>query len=319
MTYSHLVLIISLQFIKVYCIPNGRNAGDYAFPSIVLVKFNESIYCGGSIIYPDYVLTSGVCGYNRKMMHGVTATYLDISRNGTGAIIPVQSMTIHPEFQMGIMTTIHDLAILKLTIDLQYKGFLRPVPIHNSPVIIGQKCQTAGWGLVSDKFMPDDDNNVVDVPWKSPSSVLKSCPQIIVDISKCSSLINDSRIKLSANQHICARGGEKKQGPSIGDFGGPLICNGKQAGISSHSLWDENTKYLYTVYTPLYHHRKWISTVTGKDFDLIGIAKMIRQYTENQTVIEVVANFQTHFTPNNLVIMIYLSLSLLLNQFVVGC
>lgn len=271
MSYISLFLTFSLQILKVYSIINGVKVEDSEFPSIVILKFNDSFYCGASIILPKFILTSGVCGFNVDRLEGIGIHFNDLFQSTQGTMLKFEDIVVHPKFKMGNTTAIYDIAIVILHNEIEFSSSLTAIPIYEKPLISGLSCQSAGWGMVNEKLLTDEE---VDNPWGT-NNVLRKSTQVIVDLERCAQLIDElDTLKLLPDIHICARGGQIKQGPSFGDFGGPLICDGQQAGISTHSLYDRNTKYLYTVYTPIYINEKWISQVisgrSGKKPQALG-------------------------------------------------
>lgn len=255
-------IFLSLLFTKVCCILSGIKAANSEFPSVVLVKFNDSFYCGGSIILPKYVLTSGVCGYIKERMDGIGIHFVDLFVPGTGKIIPFVDVVVHPSFKISNTTAVHDIAIVKLRDPLEFNSILTATPIYEKRPMNGTVCKTAGWGMVNPKILTDE---AVERPWPD-ENILRKCGEIVVGIENCQQLIDeDDEVKLDSGTHVCARGMEVQQGPSLGDFGGPLICEGQQAAIATHSLYNPKDEYLYTVYTPIYDNEAWIREVVGSD------------------------------------------------------
>lgn len=74
-------------------------------------------------------------------------------------------------------------------------------------------------------------------------------------------------IPFSEKTHICTRSYEPDEGPVLGDFGGPLICNNSVVGISSFSFAEKYhfSPYIYTVYTVIHDKMEWLTTTMSNN------------------------------------------------------
>lgn len=106
-----------------------------------------------------------------------------------------------------------------------------------------------------------------------PERLLFEVEQKIVPISDCINVLQSlmpSFNRLDDTMHLCATGVKEKSGPTIGDFGSPLICGDFQVGVASMSVYNPNiSDFLYTIYTRIDPYQIWIKNIMTQNADIV--------------------------------------------------
>jgi secreted trypsin-like serine protease len=202
-------------------VPNGK----YPFMAALLDKrrpgdaFDE-LFCGGTLIDKDSVLTAAHCLVNPKpdklqVVVGRTA----LNQNG-GQLRSVSHRFIHPRYNGNGYG--YDAAILKLSRPV--KG-IKPIKLatakQNKLEKPGHILTTAGWGVMKQR----------------PDILPKRVHEVSVPV------VSDSRAKRAYQSQgpkylpsLNVAAGKKGKSPCFGDSGGPLFDSGSrtQVGITSH-------------------------------------------------------------------------------------
>ncbi|AHH18909.1 trypsin-like protease [Nocardia nova SH22a] len=169
-------------------------------------------FCAGSLIAPDRVLTAAHCGFLARTLPGTTVTFGRTDNAGGGGVtVGIAEVRTHPDFRVSLFGTDmafhHDVAILVLD-----------APVHLPTVDIGapqgDSATVAGWGVTSE----NDDSN----------TVLRSAPVPLVPDTTCAAAYGT---EFDAAEAVCA--GSPAADAANFDSGGPLLVDGKLAGIVS--------------------------------------------------------------------------------------
>ncbi|XP_049832124.1 trypsin-7-like [Schistocerca gregaria] len=225
----------------------GTEANISNFPWQVSVEAAGDHTCGGSLISPDWVLTSSLCldGFSGVFEHLLQFVSLraGTSTKGSGGVVLLAAeMYEHPLYIP--LTVDYDVALIKVNgsfalgpnvqaVSLPEQGYDPPVGL---PVTI------TGWGY-----------NVTD---GSLSSVLQKVDVNIVDRAVCQATYV---IRNVTARMVCA--GELLRGSCDGDFGGPLVSGSTQVGVLSWTLFP--CELGLDVYANVGSVRSWISEVSG--------------------------------------------------------
>ncbi|XP_011339310.1 chymotrypsin-1-like [Ooceraea biroi] len=221
----------------------GQRAAPGEFPWQCSLVVDGEHSCGCSIIGPSKILTAAHC------LNDVVAPPYTNLRVLTGSIIinqgsshVVKSARIHPNYIPDISAAwVNDIAVITLETPIQFDKFQTPIPLADSPPVLGTVCTLSGWGL----------KTVLG----NPSKVLLKMDQSIVSNQVCQ---NNHGLKVTES-HLCAFN-RRGSGACTGDSGGPLVCNGKQYGINSWVLPSLSCALGPDGYTNVYHHLQFINS-----------------------------------------------------------
>jgi secreted trypsin-like serine protease len=230
-------------------VPNGK----YPFMAALLDTrragdaFDE-LFCGGTLIDKDSVLTAAHCLVNPKpdkLQVVVGRTALNKNR---GQLRSVSRRFIHPRYNGSGG---YDAAILKLRRPVKS---IKPIKLatakQNNLEKPGHILTTAGWGVVKQRPGPFDVRTFrmheVSVP--------------VVSDSRAKRAYQSQGLKYLPSLQVAV--GKKGNGPCFGDSGGPLFDSGSrtQVGITSHGAGGCGTARYPAVYTEVNNPQigKWI-------------------------------------------------------------
>ncbi|CAK1548150.1 unnamed protein product [Leptosia nina] len=220
-------------------IVGGSNAPDGAVPYIVSIsqEYGGKLHhiCGGSIIDKHWILTAAHC-FRQEFTPTVVAGTNNISKGGKR--YKVGSIIVHEKY-LKYKPEYNDIALLKLSTEIEYTEKIQPVELTTEDPKPGTVCILAGWGYV-DK---DRKKRATDLQIIELKTISKDCRRMS---------------KVDRKQNICTftKNGE---GACQGDSGGPLVAKAskKQIGIVS---WGVPCAYgSPDVYTSVYAYRDWIN------------------------------------------------------------
>jgi secreted trypsin-like serine protease len=233
-------------------VPNGK----YPFMAALLDKrrpgdaFDE-LFCGGTLIDKDTVLTAAHCLVNPKpdklqVVIGRTA----LSQN-RGQLRSVSRRFIYPRYSGNERAEVYDAAVLKLSRPV--KG-INPIKLatakQNNLEKPGHFLTSAGWGVVKQRPGPFD-----ILPFRMHEV---SVP--VVSDSRAKRTYQSQGLKYLPSLHVAA--GKKGNGPCFGDSGGPLFDSGSrtQVGITSYGAGGCGRARYPAVYTEVNNPQigKWI-------------------------------------------------------------
>ncbi|XP_058816383.1 uncharacterized protein LOC131679667 [Topomyia yanbarensis] len=237
----------------------GKTARLFDFPWMaLLLDFDRTISCGGTLIATSYVLTAAHC--DRKVEYVRLGEFnvskrIDCSDDGKDCADPPQEIQVakfikHPLYSSSKRK--NDIALVKLakpavlsfsvkTICLPIGSMVKnPEPTHMF---------VTGWGLTERG---------------TTSKVLQYATLMLVPNSQCTSILArlSDAISLDQDSQICAKG-QGKVDNCAGDSGGPLQYLSRQAsavqyGIVSFGVNSCGKQSAPGVYTKVAHYIEWI-------------------------------------------------------------
>ncbi|XP_028895423.2 trypsin zeta [Zeugodacus cucurbitae] len=170
--------------------------------------------CGGSIYSDRIVITASHCvdGTESSELMVVVGTN---QRNGTdGVIVPVQEIIMHEEYDQE--RTTNDIALLVLAAALPINNFtIKPIELAEVQPEHGDIATITGWGLDAQSQIPNFLHEV-KVPIVSNKICNQSYEGAITEAMLCAGLLD------VGGKDACQM-----------DSGGPLLVNGKLAGVVS--------------------------------------------------------------------------------------
>ncbi|WP_104402695.1 S1 family peptidase [Vibrio penaeicida] len=246
---------------------NGTHASTQNFPSIVNLyldafEYNQqygSLYCGGTTLNANYVLTAAHCIDDRTDIQLFTKVVPQLQYRtdypSNVSRYQVSQIYVHPSWDST--TFKHDIAILKLesprNIDVSNVGIKRPTN-KNYAVTSSNLFVTVGHGLT-------------DSSSKSTSNSLQKTDLSFVDTATCDNVFRDD----IDSSFLCMTGVRNPNtglhnSACSGDSGGPVYIkdgnNNIQVGVTSFGTTTcGSNSQVTTVYTDLYEHAGWIDSV----------------------------------------------------------
>ncbi|XP_072946557.1 phenoloxidase-activating enzyme-like isoform X1 [Epargyreus clarus] len=246
-------------------IVGGNKSGIAEFPWLALLEYEPNEFmCGGSLISHRHVLTAAHCfrrslpkqvilsEYNITTSPVDMVTWLTYKINITNFNISVEWAITHPEYRPLIDPYKNDIALIKLSNNVNFTDFIRPICLplkdYNIDFTNRTKFTVAGWGSDNVRQMTD---------------VMKSVSLPYVSADDCQSPLPD-------NQYICA-GGKDGEDSCKGDSGGPLMYRDRKwrrkfviVGVVSSGFRYCGTEGYPGFYTSVYKHLSWIHDMMKK-------------------------------------------------------
>jgi len=246
----------------------GRDAtfNEHSY-SVAIKDKHGRVFCGGTLIAVDAVLTAAHCT-GKIAGTGVVIGRSKLSNEEEGEVITVRRELIHPHYDTTDITNFnYDFAILFL----QRSTFgtkASIVKLNSDPnwPTGGAPVEVVGWGDTSDS------QNV-----RQPADTLQVARLKVIPNEQCNAVSGRfGEYHVSLLGHIkqtmmCAR--NRKRDACQGDSGGPLMTNEVQVGITSWGVGC-NQRIFPGVYSRVSAAHTWIerqvcrfSAWPGKNFD----------------------------------------------------
>ncbi|XP_069820845.1 granzyme A-like [Dendropsophus ebraccatus] len=229
-------------------IVNGRVAHPHSRPYMAYIQFHKDIFCGGTLIDSNWVLTAAHCEVpeaNPMVILGAHSRDENEKEEGR-QIFNVTRSIRHPNY--NDRTLRNDIQLMKLNATAKLGKFVQflSLPETFKDLIEGTVCETAGWGWTEREKFADH---------------LMEVNITVLNRRRCERHLDNQYI---TDNMICTSVGPGGQDTCRGDSGGPLICNGIYRGILSFGRNPCGQKNRAAVYTRLTEeYIEWIKTKTG--------------------------------------------------------
>ncbi|KAG7197997.1 hypothetical protein KM043_016222 [Ampulex compressa] len=226
-------------------IVNGEDAAPGEIPyqvSLQVIRTGQH-FCGGAILNKDYVITAAHCVSDIKpedimIIAGTVNLQLPHSAH------LVKTVQIHERYDL-YDSLVNDIALIKV----------------EQPFIISDVLSTVTLPTPEDVLNTDDVGTVsgfgrLKVNERGGSKLLQRVNIRIADQDYCRRMYEPLTVTVYSTQ-FCANDRWQNKGSCKGDSGGPLIVNGKLAGLVS---WAKDCALLDypTVYTRVSAYLDWI-------------------------------------------------------------
>ncbi|XP_022907539.1 chymotrypsinogen A-like [Onthophagus taurus] len=253
---------------------NGELSSEGSWPwHVAIMKINHprvNYICGGSIISENFILTAAHCVTYPKTKTLLSTQsfliYIGVTRL-TDLTIPSVTISIADEIMIpsdySPETYFNDIALIKLTRNLQFNNFIRPVCLwsedNDQATITGRLGTVVGWGI--------DQRNT------SFSSDLRHAEIPVISGETCKE--KDDFYRKHTNEKTYCAGGQDGKAVCNGDSGGGMLF--KKVGFSK-TVWQLrgivslnrkqdlnevcNTKS-YAIFADAAKHLEWIRKTTG--------------------------------------------------------
>jgi len=210
-------------------------------------------FCGCSLIAKKWALTASHCveGNSAGRINVVFGAHdVKTQKYGNPKTYKVAQIIMHENYKQGGGFTPNDIALLKLTEEVQYNDYVQPIQLATSESDSSfDECVVSGWGRMK-----------VGGSFKNPN-VLQEAATSIISIKKCKqywgSYVHESV--------VCIWNGRATS--CQGDSGGPLACRNyggdwSLVGATSWGPADCNTNYP-AAYASVPYFLDWIKTNSG--------------------------------------------------------
>ncbi|KAJ8682685.1 hypothetical protein QAD02_018477 [Eretmocerus hayati] len=213
-------------------------------PYFVSMEYNNSSFCGATIISTKFVVTAASCipptGLQNLTLRGCTNT-----RNRSGRTYRIKEIIIHPDYTITKFgQPINDIALILIKGRFGWRKKCKPIPFDpNYDIGKGSVSVVVGMGEIENGSRSD--LLAVELP--------------LVDESDCNEVYKD--FGGIADDQMCAGFfSSKGKGPCHGDEGGPLVYDDQLVGVYAKQFNKTcGDRYHPDVFTNVTHHHKWIS------------------------------------------------------------
>jgi len=263
----------------------GNDTIPGAYPWAVGIQFLDKLYCGGSLISSQFIITAAHCvkGINPDRIRLILGDHdrrrdeahqqqrliervfffspfslffcilciclFVLLKNNFGVVFLIK-VFIHPNFVKKTFN--NDIALVKMRSEVEFSDFIRPVCLPSwDRSYNGQNTIVVGWGKLSEGGLPANILQEVSVP--------------IIPQKKCRHNTNYRTSEITENM-FCAGFDRGKIDACQGDSGGPAVWKGEgehfftQIGIVSWGQGCARGGYP-GVYTRIGRYLEWIVRV----------------------------------------------------------
>nr|XP_019543396.2 chymotrypsin-1-like [Aedes albopictus] len=230
-------------------IVGGTPAVIGQFPAHVGINVSPTVFCGGTILNSNHILTAGSCvldGQNNliaaNQMH-VRAGVITI--DATTPATQVDRIFVHPHYNP--FTFENDIAILRTTTAFTFpetaQPHIAPAELNHRIVPENDVCHVAGWN------------------WQAgiATTGLQSLLVSIYPRATCNQVFNG----MIQSPMICTRTSAQNQALCVPNRGGGLYCGGKLSGIASFGFGC-GANDTATVFTQIRYYEQWINQQFGR-------------------------------------------------------
>ncbi|XP_047491837.1 mucin-17-like [Penaeus chinensis] len=230
-------------------------------------KYDNFVFCGGSIINDRYILTAAHCvdgNYPENLVVRVGET----TRSGPAITIDVERITVHEKYSHESIVS-YDIALLRLAWPIEFSESVLPVCLpNNNKKFSNKKAVVTGWGK---------DNSVGNVQERLHEVTVK-----VLSTKKCRK--NSEYDKKEVHKNIvCAASRDKDA--CQGDSGGPLVVlesdSYTQIGVVSWGIGCAEPDYP-GIYTRVSSYMKWIGDNTQEGVMCRGPSVKVKDKNKNK-------------------------------------
>ncbi|KAK6191996.1 hypothetical protein SNE40_003553 [Patella caerulea] len=235
-------------------IVGGSNAYAGQFPwQVSLQAASGSSYshiCGGILIAANRVLTAAHCvdGRSASQFRVVLGEHRLSNTDGTEQYFNLASLVMHPSYNGNNNNDgfAHDFAVLRLSGSANTgSSAVSIIGMANSgDDFTNQQCTISGWGrTVGGGSLPNT------LQWVNMQQISNA---------QCSAAMSNVGGAAIGSGHICVS--QSGKSACNGDSGGPMVCSGKLAGVTSWVVGSCLTSYP-SVYGRVSQYRTWIDSI----------------------------------------------------------
>ncbi|CAB3982538.1 chymotrypsinogen B-like [Paramuricea clavata] len=235
----------------------GTNAAPGAWPWQIALLKSGRFGCGGSLVYPDWVVTAGHCISRSTSTSSYTILLGAHNRNSPQSHeqrIRAKKVIVHPQY--GRPTLNNDIALIQLERPATLTSRISTVclPSHNFDVPLNSECYITGWGKIRH---PGSSHHTLQQARLPPVSQ-EQCKK------KLAQSPDGHRLSIT-EQMLCAGVDDSILSGCHGDSGGPYVCRDSnnrfvlQGAVSWGSPRCASSER-YTVFARVAKFRNWIDS-----------------------------------------------------------
>jgi len=237
-------------------IVNGNVTRPGTYPWTVGIQFGDKLYCGGSIITEQFVITAAHCvkGINPRHIRLIIGDHDRKKQEPHQQLRTISKVFIRPDFVKRTFN--NDIALIKLNREVEFNDFIRPVCLPTlDRSYNGHDTVVVGWGKQSEGG--------------DPANVLMEVTVPVITQKKCRRRTKYRPSEITENM-MCAGYDEGVLDACQGDSGGPMIWRNDsdlpftQIGIVSWGQGCARRGYP-GVYTRLGRYIGWIIKIVSEN------------------------------------------------------
>ncbi|XP_970321.2 chymotrypsin-2 [Tribolium castaneum] len=224
-------------------IHGGDDAALGQFPFIVALNNSEQ-FCDGSIINKNWVVTAAHCIYSVKTNTTTVLAGTNKLDSG-GTTYKVSQFLHHPDY--NTTNSKNDIGLIQIVGEFEFSENLQPVEFTQAGV--NASCQAVGWGGTEEVVTPEN---------------LKYVGLTALGLDDCKRITADYNNGLYLGEEQVCGYGPSGKGACYGDSGGPFVCDGKLAGVTSYAFLP-CARGVPDVYTRPTFYVDWINSVVNAE------------------------------------------------------
>ncbi|XP_012283091.1 trypsin 5G1 [Orussus abietinus] len=226
----------------------GSPAPIETVPHQVFVS-SKGLDCGGSIISEEWILTAAHCIEDLKTVDKDMSIRAGSTHWGSGGqVVGVQEAIPHEKYLEYVQNEekkyLYDIALLRLKSPLQVGPTCKPITLFDKDEKIADYSDAciSGWGLTEDSKVQD---------------VLNLAHLQVLPVDDC---MESAEPAMARGLRFCATDKEQPMAGCNGDSGGPVVVDGRLAGVISlgSQLCNHTADGVSTVSMSVAHYRDWI-------------------------------------------------------------
>jgi len=221
-------------------IVGGVEAVPGSWPWQAYLKFDGELYCGGTLIHPEWVLSAGHCFIDHELypnsshVHGkweiVLGEHDDTIEEGWEQVMEVAKIIVNPDYNN--IEIDYDFTLIKLAKPVELNDHVAPAcfPSEKDDLTTtfppGKVCMTTGWGSIDpegDVWGPTLKQEYAELWSNDGCEEAYGNPGWVTPRMICAGF----HITGSEDPERCATLG-------FGDSGGPLVCRHPDTGRWTH-------------------------------------------------------------------------------------
>ncbi|XP_042857363.1 brachyurin-like [Penaeus japonicus] len=222
-------------------IVGGTESRPHQWPHMVALFVDDVIFCGGSLISDQWVVTAAHCMDRSAFVKVIMGAHNIQEDEPTQVTLTSEDIIVHEEWDSHTLK--NDIALIRLPEAVTLNEYISSIGLPDTDLPYGTPVTATGWGFTSDGS-------------SGISNVLNQVTMNVIERDVCDAIFGEQGEGVLC---VDASGG----GICDGDSGGPLVRENRLYGITSYasalgceSGWPEG-------FTRVLHYLAWIEEQTG--------------------------------------------------------